>query len=81
MKGFFRKYVFMMGVPRMEQVFHWIFFTIFSFCSFWSYAYGGFFTFLIVAYIFGGFFLVHALYLRHRYDISEKEIFPTCMPS
>ncbi len=74
MGEFFRKYVLMMGVPRREQITHWIVFAFFSIIVLWFYINGSLLIFSIATYIFGGFFFVHALYLRYRYDNPEEEI-------
>ena len=80
MKEFFRKYVLMMGVPRAEQIAHWILFTVFIVFDLGCYIGGGLFAFLIVTFISGGFWLVHALYTRYRYDVHEELPLPCAPP-
>ena len=82
MKKFFSRYMLMMGVPKMEQISHWTFFSVFAFMSICSYIGGSLIAFLIVTFIAGSFWLVHALYTRHRYDINEdrEKIPPPCAP-
>lgn len=70
---FIKKYVLMLGAPTKGKVAHWILF-LFS-VAFILWGYNGDVLFVaICGYIFFGFWLVHALYLRYRYDkkMSDK---------